>query len=827
MGLLSFLIIDTVQVSVQDYVLENSRKISLADITVTTKRVVTSEELDILATHSNIERSTKTSEYFTMARAKDHSRLVQAMIFDEAFPLYGTMKITDTQGNAVSWAEASQKMQESRIVAISKEMQYAFSTTALSANEPIKIGEEEFRVGYIIEEDAKPSASFRSFSHKVMIASPQSKADLAQKGNNVSNRYYLKQKAGTDTTQTLQELKTKLEAVAKDATPLSVRSHLENKGSMERIFTFMYHYLGLVSMVTLFLSGIGAFYLFRSFVFNKLQDIAIMQTLGMSQWQTSLQSIFQLLILGLGGTLVSICVYLAFAQVLPMLIGEFLPQDLSIVLSVRSVLFILLIALCTPFVFTLPLLLATRELKPIYLISGFFQFGENKRVYLLGFVPSLVTFYILSLIVSDSWFRASAFVAIFVASLVCIYGVIYLCLFIFARLEKRQMPFTLSLIVKNLRANQSTSSFYFFAVATSVLLISLIPQIEHSINAELAQPKGRTLPSLFLFNIQESKLLSLKQDLQDWGHPLDNASAMVSAEITHKNNTPIKELQKGDGDKSNFRLRRANLTYRDKLGSAETIIKGNPFTGKYDPNGTALVQISLEQEYAKDLGFEIGDTLSFRLISVPFEFTGVVVNHKEIKWNSFQPNFFITIQQGLLEEVPKQLIATVTNVRGEEKTTLQNRLYASYPNVSVIDVVAIIKQVLVLVGKVGIILKTMAVFCFVLGMFILFTIVNHEVRQRQKQIHLFKILGAPFYQIYLSTVGEHLIIGTLAMITGLLPSVALNAVFGEVFFQGAFTFSLSLVLQIFGLFFVSLLLISYAGSAKALRSKPIGLLKSE
>ena len=147
LGLLSFLIIDTVQVSVQDYVLENSRKISLADITVTTKRVVTSEELDILATHSNIERSTKTSEYFTMARAKEDSRQVQPMIFDEAFPLYGTMKITDTQGNAVSWAEASQKMQESRIVAISKEMQYAFSTTALSANEPIKIGEEEFQVG--------------------------------------------------------------------------------------------------------------------------------------------------------------------------------------------------------------------------------------------------------------------------------------------------------------------------------------------------------------------------------------------------------------------------------------------------------------------------------------------------------------------------------------------------------------------------------------------------------------------------------------------------------------------------------------------------------
>jgi putative ABC transport system permease protein len=102
-----------------------------------------------------------------------------------------------------------------------------------------------------------------------------------------------------------------------------------------------------------------------------------------------------------------------------------------------------------------------------------------------------------------------------------------------------------------------------------------------------------------------------------------------------------------------FRNRGVNLTYRDKLTASEEIREGKPFSGKLDPN---MAELSVEFRYADRLGFKLGDEISFDIQGL--EVKGRIVNFRSVQWTSFQPNFFIIMQSGFLEEAPKTFIGS-------------------------------------------------------------------------------------------------------------------------------------------------------------------------
>ena len=89
-----------------------------------------------------------------------------------------------------------------------------------------------------------------------------------------------------------------------------------------------------------------------------------------------------------------------------------------------------------------------------------------------------------------------------------------------------------------------------------------------------------------------------------------------------------------------------------------------PFTSADFSEG----RIFMEEGFAERFGIKIGDTLEFDVQSVPI--SGKVVNFRKVNWNSFQPNFFISFQPGVLEEAPKVFIAALSNVSKTERLGL-------------------------------------------------------------------------------------------------------------------------------------------------------------
>ena len=363
------------------------------------------------------------------------------------------------------------------------------------------------------------------------------------------------------------------------------------------------------------------------------------------------------------------------------------------------------------------------------------------------------------------------------------------------------------------------------------MLISISPQIERSLKQELAKPEDIKLPSLFLFNIQDFEEEDLVSAVKKNGHKLENITPMIFAQLTEYNGEEVKGDD--DEDDSNESLderrrnslrRNVNLSYKSQLSVSEKIVKGRPFSESYESG--AKIEISMEKDYALDQGFKIGDELTFRLINIPFKFTGEIINFREVKWSSFQPNFFVLIHPEVLKEVPKQLVASISDVKGEKKTLLQSKIIDEFANVSIVDVEKAIDLIFSIIDKMNLLIRSMVFFCLLLGFFILFSIVNYEVRQKEGEINLLKIISSSFYKVYKMIILQYVILGLFSISVGIASSILISYVFVTFVMEVNFYFSGSILFALFFSMNLIVLIISYFGAKRVLLKKPILLLKS-
>ena len=130
------------------------------------------------------------------------------------------------------------------------------------------------------------------------------------------------------------------------------------------------------------------------------------------------------------------------------------------------------------------------------------------------------------------------------------------------------------------------------------------------------------------------------------------------------------ELNNPDEQRRNaFRTRSFNLSYRNHLLESEQLLEGRPFSGPYDAQSGKPAEISVEHKYAEALGLSIGDTMGIEVAGIPID--AVVVNLRRVKWTSFQPNFFVQMQPGVLDQAPKTFLGTLHHLSDNKKQRVQ------------------------------------------------------------------------------------------------------------------------------------------------------------
>ena len=202
---------------------------------------------------------------------------------------------------------------------------------------------------------------------------------------------------------------------------------------------------------------------------------------------------------------------------------------------------------------------------------------------------------------------------------------------------------------------------------------------------------------------------------------------------------------------------------------------------------------------------KMGDQLTLDVQGV--EIQGQVVNLRKVRWTSFEPNFFILVNESTLKEAPKVWLTGVTALNETEKLAFQNELSQKISNVSVIDVERVAMDLFKWVDKISWTFSGMSYLTLLVGFFVLLSTLMIQIGQRRQEMQLYKILGASGSDLFQILNVEYVLIVVLALLSGALLSVAVSEVLSLYIFDKHVLIHFSTLLKNISIIGLSALLI--------------------
>ena len=830
LGLAGFIALDSFKESLDNHLGQNSKAILGADIALTSYLPFEEKTLDALeARFPQNTLSTRKTSLFTMVATEDQTRLVQITGIEKEFPFYGKMVLKNN--GVVESKNVEQSLALSGEAWVYPELLFMLG---LKLGGSLKIGEKKFRIADTVLDD--PSSSFSSFglAPRVYLAySQMQETALLSKKSRISYQRLYRLPDGTDLSGLVVKLQNKINSFEGSDSKIRILTHKRAGNNLGRLLGYLNDYLGLVAMIAVFLAGIGAAYLFRNYLVHRFREISILMSLGATRQQTYRMVLWQLGLLGTGAALIAIIISLAILPLLPLLLKQFLPNGFETQLSLGSLLFALVLGGVGSLVFCLPVLSRIRTVQPLQLFHK--NIGQQDATPVLwrqalSYLPLLILSWSLSVWQSHSLIVGSAFVGMLLASILFLGSIAWLVLFLAGKLSQTSGSTMKRLAFRNLQRNRTGAISCFLALALGTLLINLIPQIYQGLQEEVSRPDDFRIPSLFLFDIQPEQMEPLQKTLSAEKVNLNYLSPIVRARLEKVNgnkfdaNSKEVSLTREQERQQNFRRHNLNLSYRTQLSDSEQIVEGRPMTTNFDLDSGKPAEISLEVRYAERMGFKLGDLLTFNVQEVLVE--AIVINLRRVQWNSFQPNFFILFQPGVLEDAPGTFVGSIGGLVASRRMNVQNLIVSDYPNVSVIDVTRMVGRVLEISDQMVLALRMMAYLSILAGLVVVFSIARHEVEGRLWELNLLKVLGARFSDIQKMIQIEFAVLGIFAGLFGVAVSLIMSYGISWWFFENLWKWTWQTSLgSIIGVTALSVG-VAWLATQRTLRSSPLNLLRS-
>jgi len=197
--------------------------------------------------------------------------------------------------------------------------------------------------------------------------------------------------------------------------------------------------------------------------------------------------------------------------------------------------------------------------------------------------------------------------------------------------------------------------------------------------------------------------------------------------------------------------------------------------GEFWKPGATEPQFSVEEGLAKTLGIKLGDTLTYEIAGSSF--TAKVTSVRKVDWDSFKPNFFVVASPPLLRSYPASWITSFHLDAGQESKVTE--LVRRFPNVSVIDLTALIQQFQRITDQVSRAVEFVFLFAIAAGLVVLFAAITSTQDERIFEGAILRTLGASRRQMTILQLAEFLAIGLLAGTIAAAGAVSLALVLSE------------------------------------------------
>ncbi|MDO8959950.1 MAG: FtsX-like permease family protein [Rhodocyclaceae bacterium] len=524
-------------------------------------------------------------------------------------------------------------------------------------------------------------------------------------------------------------------------------------------------FLRLAALLTVVLAAVAVGMAARRYMQTHLDACAVMRCLGASERQILLIHGGEFIVLGLAATLLGGGLgYLAqgaLHMALAGLIAEQLPAPgwlpMAHGLAVGSV----LVA-----GFVLPPLLRLKAVPTVRVLRREWSRSEPLSAisYLLGMacLAGLMLWMAndlrLGSVVLGGFMLAVAVFALAGQGLLVLIG----------RLPTRLVTGGWRIGLANLRRRAGATLVQVVALALGLTTLLILTLAKDDLLSAWQSKTPPDAPNRFLINIQPDQRGAITDFFAARGLPAPRLEPMVRGRLTSVNGRKVAPRDFVDERAQRLVEREFNLSSRDDLPTGNQIVAGR-WHVRGQGTGDRGQMLSVEKGLAETLNLHIGDELAFDIAGQPF--VAQIASLRKLEWDSMRVNFFVIAPAGSMDDQPTSFITSFHLPDGSE--AIIGDLVRQFPNLTVIDVAALVRQLRDTLDQVARAVQLVFGFALLAGLVVLYAALQASAGERSHELAVLRALGGRRHQLRQALFAEFATLGALA---GLLAGLAATAI---------------------------------------------------
>ncbi|MCO7470077.1 FtsX-like permease family protein [Stenotrophomonas maltophilia] len=696
----------------------------------------------------------------------DASQMASIKAVEAGYPLRGALRVRATPGGALI-ADAGMP---------AKGQAYAdprlLQALGLKAGDDLEFGAGTLRIAGIIESEPDAGGDLLTLSPTLLV----NRADvegtgLLGPGSRINYRLMFAGPA-TDIAAFRQWLLPQVKGMRL----LSVN---DTQRGVRQAFDLAGRFLGLSALLAVLLAGVATALAANRFALRRIDQVAILRCLGARQRDILAGLALQLLMLAVPACAIGIGLGMAAQEGLVQVLGSLVPQRLPLPEAMPA-LTGAGIGLLLLFGFGLPPLLRLRGVPPMRVLNR--SFAALPPASLLAYVAALAASLVLAVQVTGD-LKLALWVLGGLAGLAVAAGVVGFLLLQLLRGLQHRLHGNWRLGLAALTRRRMLAVMQLVGLSLSLCALLLLAVIGPGLLQQWRERLPADTPNYFLINIQPEQRDSVLAALQGLGADDASIEPMATGRLIAINgkpplrvdrtpaddNPPQGEGQRDDDDEN----RPLNFSWRSTFPPANTLVNGTFWT----PDSTAA-EASVEIGWAKRYGVYPGDRITIAVGEQEREFS--VTSVRKADWNTFRPNFFVLLNPNAVGDTPHNLLSAFHLPAGQAAGL--GALVRAQPNLSLLDVDAVISQVRDVMERVAQAVQLVMVFSLLAGVLVLLAALQATAGERRYDSAVLRTLGATRRQLRGAVLVEFGALGALAA----LLAVGAAAVIGVAVSQKVF-----------------------------------------
>lgn len=703
--------------------------------------------------------SATTVEFSTVIIFGDEIQLSAVKAVSDEYPLTGELR---TAKEAFGDDQATRSPPPPGEIWVEQRLLAALGVTVGDA---LTVGSTNLTITRLVTHEPDRGGAFYTFAPRVLMnLADVEKAQVIQPGSRVDYRYlFLGPETGINTYKRWLEPRL-----------LASQKIIGIHGERPTVSTALVRaekYMSLAGLVAILLAAVAIAMSARHYAEGQFDSSALLRCMGLKQNQLMVIYITQLACLALVAGFVGAAIGFLLQELITFILRDILPSPFPAA-SPKAAASGMLLSFAVLFGFSLPTLIRLRRVSPLRVLRKHLEpLPLTAKI-----IYTLTTLFIAALIFAYTRDPVITIAAILGAAALGLFGFgLVSGLFILLDKTSHTLPSMARAGLRNLIRRQAESRWQTLAFGTTLMAMSLVVMIRTDLLTTWQSQLPDNAPNHFVLNVLPDEAEPFTTFLEERHIDSNRLYPISRGRLTHINDQPVKQAVTKEEENNEALRRELSLTESDTLPPDNQVLDGiwwgNQQTDSTDmqPIGERLPRVSVEQQLAKRLSITMDDKLTFTVGSQPFSAT--VASIRSVKWDSFNPNFYMMFEPGTFQDLPVTYL-TSFYLPAEKRAQLKD-LVQQFPAITLLEVDIILNQVRNILTQVTLAVELVLLFVLAAGFAVTFAALQASLNQRFQEGALMRTLGASRKQIRFNQWVEFV---SLGVVSGLMAAAGADTI---------------------------------------------------